>query len=139
MHKTRDTILLYRERLVVYAIGAIIYLASAQYYESPVVMAVRPAISTWIIASVVINAWMSMVNAFRDPLPSLFGMPTRVLDVIFLVVGLVILAAATWYGSPDIGTWGCLFLLFALDGRLGECESWRRYRLKQERENAGAA
>jgi len=139
MRKTRDTILLYRERLVVYVIGAIVYLASAQYYESPLVMAVRPAISTWIMATIVINAWMSLVNAFRDPLTSLFGMPTRVLDVILLVVGLVILASATWYDSPDIGAWGCLFLLFALDGRLGERESWRRYRLKQERENAGAA
>src|SRR5690606_21772621 len=101
-----------------------ICLASAQYGESPVVMAVIPAISMWISMSIVIHVCMSLMHAFRDPITSSLGVPNRVLNVIFLVVGLTIIAAATWYASADIGTWGCLFLLFALDGRLCERESW---------------
>lgn len=131
MSTLQDIRFVYRERLIVYAVGTMICLASTQYWESPIVIATIPAISMWISMTSVIHVLMHLMSAFRDPLPSLFGIPTRVLDVIFLVVGLLILAVATWYGSPDIGTWGCLFLLFALDGRLGERESWRRFRLKQ--------
>jgi len=131
MSTLRDIRLIYRERLIVYAVGTMICLASTQYWESPIVMAAIPAISMWISMTFGIHVLMHLMSAFRDPITSTLGIPNRALGVILLVVGVAIITAATLYGSPDIGTWGCFFLLFALDARLGERESWRRFRLKQ--------
>lgn len=139
MSTLRDIRLVYRERLIVYAVGTMICLASTQYWESPIVIAAIPAISMWISMSFVIHVLMSLMSAFRDPITSTLGIPNRGLQVILLVVGFTIIAAATLYGSSDIGTWGCFFLLFALDSRLGERESWRRYRLKQRQEQTMSA
>lgn len=130
--------LVYRERLIVYVVGTLICLASTQYWKNPIVIAVIPALAMWIFMTFFIHLFMGLMGAFRDPITSTLGIPTRLLEVIFLVVGVTTLAVATWYGSPGTGMWGCFSLLLALDARLGERESWRRFRLKQEREDAGA-
>jgi len=138
MSQSQDTMVAYRERLIAYAVGAAIYFASPYVYENPVALAARPAIASWILVCGSNHIWAHLSEIWKDPITTCLGIPNRVLEVIFFVVGCAVIATASLQGAPHVATWGFISLVFALEVRLCERESWRRYRLKQAREVAGS-
>src|SRR5690606_4339196 len=109
MHGTLRT---YRERAIAYVLGGIIYLGAAAFHDHPIGIALRPAVGNWIVMGIIVNAWMHLIEIWRDPITHRLGISNRVHEIIFVLLGLTIICTATFRPSPDLGTWGCLSLLF---------------------------
>lgn len=131
MSSPRDFIFVYRERLIAYAIGGFVIVALLPFSSHAAVKPVISAILRWACATTVIQVWMSLIKVWDDPSLTFLGISNRRLDFIILVAGIVMTAVACVRGSQTMGTWGCLVLLFSLEGRLCEHESGRRFKLKQ--------
>lgn len=131
MSNFRSFFHVYGERLVAYAIGALVIIGLLPFASSAVVKPVISAIPTWIFSTTLMHLWMSLIQVWDDPSVTILGIPNRLFDAISLVAGSAMVASAAFYGSQTMATWGWLVLLFSLEGRLCERESWGRYRLKQ--------
>lgn len=136
MAKLWEIRLVYRERAIVYTVGILISLSTSQYWETPIALALPLAMASWIVTCVFMQAWMNLIENWKDPRTSRLGVPNRVFEAILSIVGVAILIAATLRPSLNTGVWGWYFLLIAIEARLCERESRCRYRLRQARQGA---
>lgn len=135
MSPPRDTRVAYRERLIAYSVGAIIYFSLPYTHVAPVILTAMPAISSWILVSATNHVWAHLTQIWKDPITSFMGIPNRVVQAVLVVGGCVLISVASWRRAYGLGTWGFILLAFALEVRITERESWRRYRAKQARED----
>jgi TRAP-type mannitol/chloroaromatic compound transport system permease large subunit len=133
MSRSHDTIVAYQERLIAYAVGAVIYFLLPYTYVAPVFITARPAISAWILIGGINHIWAHVGEIWKDPMTHFLGMPYREVQIVLVVLGCAFIGVASWTCSYGFGESGFLLLAFALEVRITERESWRRYRAKQAR------
>lgn len=138
MSHPHDTLVAYRERLIAYAVGAVIYFLLPYTYVAPVFLTARPAISAWILIGGINHIWAHLGEIWKDPMTHFLGIPYRAVQIVLVVVGCAFISVASWRCAYGLGTWGFILLAFALEVRLTERESWRRYRAKQAGEDEGS-